>query len=181
MNAHDGALDDLEAAIGLLELPPFTVTEITEFHRSGSASRIGRSACLGSGALSATALCLRDSGGGSEVDVLSRKPPALRAPISDVQDRRQCRGERRRGSGDRGDPGGPAALVVMGRAASRLVLLGGNRLGFMTSPHGAALGRTRQFFTVNATTEHSVRAHEAGVALRRLRHPSHPNPPLVPA
>ena len=35
VSADDSPLDELEAAVELLELPPFTVTEITEFHRSG--------------------------------------------------------------------------------------------------------------------------------------------------
>ena len=35
MSADDSALDELQAAVELLELPPFTVTEVTEFHRSG--------------------------------------------------------------------------------------------------------------------------------------------------
>lgn len=35
VTADDSALDELQAAIELLELPPFTVTEITELHRSG--------------------------------------------------------------------------------------------------------------------------------------------------
>ena len=35
VTADDRALDELQAAVELLDLPPFTGTEITEFHRSG--------------------------------------------------------------------------------------------------------------------------------------------------
>ena len=37
VTADDRRLDDLQTALELLELPPFTVTEIIEFHRSGFA------------------------------------------------------------------------------------------------------------------------------------------------
>lgn len=39
VTADDRRLDGLQDAIELLELPPFTVAEIIEFHRSGAAER----------------------------------------------------------------------------------------------------------------------------------------------